>query len=124
MGLQVVSVHQPISGARNNFSNLPLPPIDHARSTSSCLAPTGGAVQAAPVAGSWEGTVIKHMGTAQSVWQWQQLGGYAPRGARATTGGVLSVSFSVVPSEWLGLQVIFVQVSLVAVHHAHLWSQR
>ena len=38
----------PTSGARDNCSDLPLPPVDHARSTSSCLAPTGGAAQAAP----------------------------------------------------------------------------
>ena len=41
------------------------------------------------VAGSCVGTVIRHLGPAQSFWQWQQQGGCAlPRGVRATTGGV------------------------------------
>ena len=39
------------------------------------------------VVGSWEGTVIKHLGTAQSIWQWQQQDRFVPRGERATIGG-------------------------------------
>ena len=65
MGLQVVSLHGPLvvastptSGAREKCGGLPPSPVDHARSTSSCLAPTGGAAQVLLVAGSWEGTSI------------------------------------------------------------------
>ena len=54
MWLQVVSVHRPLLVAshchlrtKDNFGDLPLPSVDHARSTSSCLAPTGGTAQAA-----------------------------------------------------------------------------
>ena len=74
--------------------------------------------------GSQEGTVIKGLGTAQSIWQWQQLHGCAPRGVRATTGAVPSQC----PSLWcplmrLGLQVVLGQGSPVLVGHAHIWSQ-
>lgn len=34
----------------------------------------------------WEGTVIKHVGAALSIWQWQQQGRCIPRGVRATMG--------------------------------------
>ena len=47
----MASVHRPLvvtSGVRDNCSGLPLPPVDHARSTLSHLAPIGGAVPAAP----------------------------------------------------------------------------
>ena len=54
MWLQVVSVHRPLLVAshchlrtKDNFGDLPLPSVDHARSTSSCLGPTGGTAQAA-----------------------------------------------------------------------------
>ena len=39
------------------------------------------------VVGSWEGTVIKHLGIAQSIWQWQEQGGCVPRGVRVTMAG-------------------------------------
>ena len=42
------------------------------------------------VAGSWEVTEIKRVDTVQSIPQGQQQGQCAPRGARATTGGVQS----------------------------------
>ena len=42
------------------------------------------------VAGSWKVTEIRHVGTVQSVWQWQQQSGYVPRGLRAPTGSVQS----------------------------------
>ena len=42
------------------------------------------------VAGSWKATEIRHVGTAQNIWQWQQQGGCVPRGVRAPTGGVWS----------------------------------
>ena len=76
------------------------------------------------VAESWEVTEMKHVGTTWSVQQWQQRGQCASRGLRATTGGVQSPC----PPLWcplmcLGLQVIFVAVSPVAVGHAHLWNQ-
>ena len=59
------------------------------------------------VAGSWEGTVVKHVGTAQSIWQWQHQGRYVSRNVRATTGGIHSQC----PALWcplrrLGLQVV------------------
>ena len=40
------------------------------------------------VAGSWDVTEIKCVGTAWSFWQWQQQGWCVPRGTRAPTGGV------------------------------------
>ena len=130
MGLQVVFVHRPqwwwatpISGARDKC-DLSLPPVDHARSTLSCLAPQEVLHKLLLVAGSWEGAVIRCLGTAQSVWQWQQQGRCAPRGARATTGGILSQCPLWCRLRWLGLPVIFFQVSLVVVGHTHLWSQR
>ena len=89
------------------------------------LTPTGGAAQAAVSCKFWEGTVIKHLGTAQSIWQWQQQGKCAPSGVRGTRDVVLSQCLSLwCPLRWLGLQVIFVQVSPVRVGHSHLWSQR
>ena len=55
MGLQVVSVHGPQVVARHIHlwsqrycGGLPPPPVDHARSTLSCLAPMGVAAQTAP----------------------------------------------------------------------------
>ena len=39
------------------------------------------------VVGFWEGTVIKLLGTTQSVWQWQLQGRCVPRGMRATMYG-------------------------------------
>lgn len=40
------------------------------------------------VAGSWEVTEIRRVGTSWSVWQGQQRGRCVPRGVRAPTGGV------------------------------------
>jgi len=72
--------------------------------------------------------VIKCLGTAQSIWQWQLQGRCPPRGVRATSSGgwcSVIVSLSVLPSEVVThmLQVIFVQASPAAVGHTHLWSQ-
>ena len=39
------------------------------------------------VIGSWEGIVIKRLGAAQSVWQWQLQGGCVLRGVRAIMCG-------------------------------------
>ena len=36
------------SGVRDNCSGLPMPPVEHARNTMSCLAHAGGAAQFAP----------------------------------------------------------------------------
>ena len=53
----------------------PPTPADHARSTSVMLSPPRRLLHKLLLAaGSWEGTVIKRLGTAQSVWQWQHQG--------------------------------------------------
>ena len=39
------------------------------------------------VVGSWEGTVIKHLGSAQHIWQWQLQGGCIPREVRTRKCG-------------------------------------
>ena len=104
---------------------LPPSPVDHARSALSCLAPTGGAAQAAPS--------CRFLGSDSD-----QASGHCPEClAVAAAGPVCSqrsesnsrwcsitMSFSVCPLRWLGLQVIFDQVSPGAVGRAHLWSQR
>ena len=78
----------PTNGVRNNHNGLPPPPADHARSTPYHLAPQEVLHRLILVAEFWEVTEIKHMGTAQSMRQWQQQGWFAPGGARAATGGV------------------------------------
>ena len=35
------------------------------------------------IVGSWEWTVIKQVGAAQSIWQWQLQGGCIPRGGES-----------------------------------------
>ena len=71
----------------DNCGGLSLPPADHARSTLSCLAHAGGATPAAPTLRVLESEVIKHLGTAQSIWQWQLQGRSILRGPRAITCG-------------------------------------
>ena len=39
------------------------------------------------VTGSWELMVIECLGISQIIWQWQQQGGYVPKGVRGTMGG-------------------------------------
>ena len=70
----------PIYGVRDNCGGLPLPPAELTRSTLSRLAHTGGAGPAAPSCWSWEGTVIKHLGAAQSIWQCSCRAGVFPGG--------------------------------------------
>ena len=53
----------PTTRVRDKCGGLPPPPVDQARSTSSCLAPTGGPVKAAP---SCSKGMIKHLGTCQT----------------------------------------------------------
>ena len=114
----------PTSGV-DNCSGLPPPTLDPARSTSSCLASQEMLHQVLLVAGSWEGTKIKHLGTAQSIWHWQQQDRCAPSGVRAAKGCVLLQCPSLrCPLTWLGLQTVLVQGSPVAVGHIHFWSQR
>ena len=57
----------PTSQVRDNWGGFPLPPEDHARSILSHLAYAGGAAPAATSLGSWEGTMTKCLGPAQSV---------------------------------------------------------
>ena len=71
------------------------------------------------VAVPWEGTVINHLGTAQSIGQWHQQ--VCSQGRESNNRWCsIAMSFSVVPSEVIGASSGFFQVSLVAVGHAHL----
>ena len=67
---------------------------------------------------SWEVTEIKLVGTAWSVWQWQEQCWFVSRGVRATTGDVQSQF----PPLWHP-QVNWGYLWTVA-GHAHLWNQR
>ena len=101
---------------------MPAPPVDHARSTLSCLASTGGAAQAASSCrflGRDGDPAFGHcpecLAVAAAWWMCSQ-------GSENNNKWCsVAMSFSVVPSE-VGLQVNSVQVSLVAVGHAHLWN--
>ena len=110
MGLQVVSVHGPLvvashsfSGARDKCSDLPLPPVDHERSTLSCLAPIGGACQAAPScrflgrdSGQASGHCPECVAVAASGW-------VCSHGSESNNRWCsVTVSFFVVPSEVVG----------------------
>ena len=55
------------------------------------------------VVGSWEGSVIKSLGTAQSIWQWAAAGQVCSQGSKGNSRWCsVTVSFSVVPSEVVG----------------------
>ena len=47
------------SGVKDDCGGFPQPTTDHERST--CLAYTGGAIQAVPSCRPWEMTVLKHV---------------------------------------------------------------
>ena len=94
LSLQVVRVHGPLvmaghahSGVRDNCCGLPLPPVDHSKKHLICLALTGGAVPAASSCRVFERTVIKHLGAAQSTWQWELQGWCVPKRVKATMCG-------------------------------------
>ena len=72
---------------RDNCGGLPLLPEDHARSTLFHLAHAGGTAPAARALRVLESEVIKHLGTAQRIWQWQLQGGHVPRGVRVAAYG-------------------------------------
>ena len=92
-----------ISGARDNCSGLLLPPVDHARNTSSCLAPTGGAAQAAPSCrflGRDSDQASGHCPECLAVAAAEQV---CSQGSKVNNRWCsITMSFSVVPSEVVG----------------------
>ena len=93
----------PTSGVSDNCGDLLLPPVDHARSTSSCLAPTGDAVPAAPIcrflvrdSDQASGHCPEHLAVAVIGWVFSQ------GTKRNNRWCFISVSSSVVPSEVFG----------------------
>ena len=127
-----MSIHGPLVmvghdslGVIDNCGDLPLLSVDNARSTLSCLDPTGCAAPAAPKSRSLgrdsnqaSGHCSEHLAVRQ------KLGGCAPKEARATTAGVPSQCLPLwCPLSLLGLQVVLVQGFPVVVGHTHLWSE-
>ena len=78
------------------------------------------------VVGAWEGTVIKHLGTSQRVWQWQLQGGCVPRGVTATTCGIWLQCplFFCQTMNLLGPQAEPTHRPPVVAGHASLWPRR
>ena len=106
----------PTSGARDNCGGLPLSPVDHARITLSCLAPTEGATQAAPSCrflGRDHDLSSEHcpecLAVAVAGWVCSQENESNNRWCS------IAMSFSVVPAEVVGVAGGFFQVSPVAV---------
>ena len=115
----------PTSGVRDNCGDMPLPPVDLARSTLSGLAPTGGV---APVAPGYRflgrdndqasGCCPEHLAMAIAGWVCSQ-------GSESNNRWCsIAMSSSAVLSEVVGLQLVLAQGSPVLVGHDPLWSQR
>ena len=75
-------------GVSDKYGGLPLPTVDMLEAPPPTYPSQEVLHRLLLVAESWEAIVIKLVGAAQSVWQWQQQGWCVPRGERATTGHV------------------------------------
>ena len=93
----------PTSGIRDNCGGLPLPPVDRAGSTSSCLSPTGGAAQAAPSCRFLGRDIDQASGHCPECLAVAADGQVCSRGRKSTSRWCsIAMSFSVVPSEVVG----------------------
>ena len=95
---------------------------DHARSTSSCLAPTGGAAQAAPSCRFLGRDSDQASGHCPECVAVVAEGQVCSQGSESNRWFSITMS-SVVPSEVVGAASDFCSGPPVVVGHAHLWNQ-